>query len=107
MAATPTTNIVIVGASHAAAQLVDSLRREQWQGGIVMIGEEADPPYHRPPLSKDFLSGKLDEDRLPIRDPSFYAERGVETIFRRRAVSIDRVARAVTLDDKRRLDYAG
>jgi len=99
--------IVIVGASHAGAQLADSLRREHWDGGILMIGDEPELPYHRPPLSKDFLSGKLGEDRLPIRDPSFYAERSIDTLLGRRVTAIDRTAREVTTDDGSRLAYAG
>jgi 3-phenylpropionate/trans-cinnamate dioxygenase ferredoxin reductase subunit len=99
--------IVIVGASHAGAQLADSLRREGWEGGIVLIGEEADPPYHRPPLSKEFLSGKLDEDRLPIRDASFYAERRIDTLFGRRVAAIDRSAREVAFADGARIAYSG
>jgi 3-phenylpropionate/trans-cinnamate dioxygenase ferredoxin reductase subunit len=107
MGAPPDTGIVIVGASHAGAQLADSLRREGWEGGIVLIGEEAEPPYHRPPLSKEFLSGKLDEDRLPIRDPSFYSERRIETLFARRVAAIDRTAREVVLADGARIAYSG
>jgi len=51
---------VIVGASHAAAQLALSLRQEGWQDSIIVIGDEAHLPYHRPPLSKAFLSGEKD-----------------------------------------------
>jgi len=49
--------IVIIGASHAAAQLAASLRPDGWQGEIVVIGDEPYLPYHRPPLSKTFLCG--------------------------------------------------
>ncbi|MFA9204079.1 MAG: pyridine nucleotide-disulfide oxidoreductase, partial [Flavobacteriales bacterium] len=59
--------IVIVGASHAAAQLTASLRPDGWQGGIMVIGDEPYLPYHRPPLSKTFLSGARQVDELLIR----------------------------------------
>jgi len=48
---------IIIGASHAAAQLTTSLRQEGWEGDILVIGDEPYLPYHRPPLSKTFLSG--------------------------------------------------
>ena len=48
---------LIIGASHAAAQIVPSLRKEGWEGDIVLIGDEPHLPYQRPPLSKTFLSG--------------------------------------------------
>lgn len=99
--------IIIIGASHAGAHIAEALRRENWSGGILLIGDEPELPYNRPPLSKDFLAGKMDEDRLPIRDASFFAERGIETQLGRRAVAIDRTAHIVTTDDGARHDYSG
>lgn len=99
--------IVIIGASHAGAHLAEALHRENWSGGILLIGDEPELPYNRPPLSKDFLAGKMDEDRLPIRDASFFAERGIVTLFGRRAVAIDRTARTVTTDDGAQHGYTG
>lgn len=99
--------IVIIGASHAGAHLAEALHRENWSGGILLIGDEPELPYNRPPLSKDFLAGKMDEDRLPIRDASFFAERGIVTLFGRRAVAIDRTARTVTTDDGAQHSYTG
>ncbi len=52
-----TKTCVIIGASHTGAQLAVSLREGGWDGKIIMIGDEPDLPYHRPPLSKDFMSG--------------------------------------------------
>ena len=99
--------IIIVGASHAGVHIAEAVHRENWSGGIVLIGDEPELPYNRPPLSKDFLAGKMDEDRLPIRDASFFAERGIETMLGRRAVAIDRLARIVTTDDGARHEYSG
>ncbi len=102
-----TAPIVIVGASHAGAQIADSLRREHWEGDIVLIGDEPELPYHRPPLSKDFLAGKTGEDRLPIRDASFFADRHITMMLGRRVATIDRQDCAVILDDGARLPYSG
>jgi 3-phenylpropionate/trans-cinnamate dioxygenase ferredoxin reductase subunit len=97
--------IVIVGASHAAAQAVDSLRREGHAGRIVLIGDEPQIPYQRPPLSKKYLSGELGADRLWIRPVEFYDRLGVELMLGRRAVRLDRMARTVHLDDGTPIGY--
>ena len=64
-------NIVIVGAGQAAAQAVDALRRRGFHGSISMVGEEPFWPYQRPPLSKKYLTGALERDRLAIRYGQF------------------------------------
>jgi 3-phenylpropionate/trans-cinnamate dioxygenase ferredoxin reductase subunit len=98
-------SIVVVGASHAAAQAVDSLRREGHAGRIVLVGDEPRIPYQRPPLSKKYLSGELEADRLWIRPAEFYERLGVELRLGRRAVRIDRTAHRVHLDDGTAIDY--
>ena len=96
--------IVIIGASHAAAQLAASLRPDGWQGEIVVIGDEPYLPYHRPPLSKTFLCGAQLVDELLIRPAAFYQKNQIE--FRHgRVVAIDRAARSVTLQDGSTLAY--
>jgi 3-phenylpropionate/trans-cinnamate dioxygenase ferredoxin reductase subunit len=97
--------IVIIGASHAAAQAVDSLRREGHAGRIVLVGDEPELPYQRPPLSKKYLSGELDRERLWIRPAAYYGQQRVELMLGRRAVGLDTAARRVTLDDGASLDY--
>ena len=99
--------IVIVGASHAGAALADALHREKWTDGVVLIGDESILPYHRPPLSKEFLSGGMDEDRLPIRDASFFSERGIEVRLKRRVTAIDRAATTIATDDGKTIAYSG
>ncbi|MGB0963224.1 MAG: FAD-dependent oxidoreductase, partial [Mycobacterium sp.] len=80
---------VIVGASHAAAQLVASLRQRGWSGPIRLIGDEGRVPYERPPLSKAYLAGEVDAEKLAIRPESFYANHGVD-IITDRVIAIDR-----------------
>jgi len=65
---------VIVGASHASVQAIDTLRREGHEGPIVLVGDEPHLPYNRPPLSKKFLSGELERERLLLRSPQFYEQ---------------------------------
>ncbi len=95
---------VIIGASHAAAQLSMSLRQEGWTGDIVMIGDEPYLPYHRPPLSKTFLSGDKDADDLLIRPVAFYEKNEIQ--FRQgRVTVIDRARQTLVLNDGSEFAY--
>ncbi len=70
-------SVLIVGAGHGGSQLAVSLRQDGFKGSIILIGAEAENPYHRPPLSKAFL--KAEEARLqPLRAESFYAANGID-----------------------------
>jgi 3-phenylpropionate/trans-cinnamate dioxygenase ferredoxin reductase component len=86
---------VIVGCGQAAAQAVASLRQEGYDGPLTLIGEEPFLPYQRPPLSKKFLAGELERDRLLIRPEAFYE--GVDLRNGVRAEAIDRAAGQVRL----------
>jgi len=96
---------LVIGGSHAAAQLVVSLRQEGWGGKILVISDAAQHPYHRPPLSKAYLSGEKSADDLLIRSPAAYAKLGVEFRFNATATAIDRNAHTVRLDDGEVLRY--
>ncbi len=98
-------HILIVGAGQAAIQAMDTLRRKGFNGSLTLVGEEPCLPYQRPPLSKKFLSGAIERDRLLIRPQSFYVEHRVQTHLGRRAERIDRQARTVRLDDGTVLPY--
>ena len=90
--------IVIVGASHASVQAIDTLRREGHAGPIVLVGDEPHLPYNRPPLSKKFLSGELERERLLLRSPHYYEQHGVETRLGVRVTAIDRGDAAPALE---------
>jgi 3-phenylpropionate/trans-cinnamate dioxygenase ferredoxin reductase subunit len=98
-------NLLIIGGGQAGAQAVDTLRREGYTGRIVLVSEEAQLPYQRPPLSKQFLSGELALDRLLFRHQTFYDEHGVELKLGVRATRLDRAARAVSLSNGEELTY--
>src|SRR6185369_7814238 len=66
--------IVIIGAGQAGVQAVQSLRGEGYMGAITMIGDEAYPPYQRPPLSKAYLLGSFARERLFLKPDAFYRE---------------------------------
>lgn len=95
---------VIIGASHAAAQLSVSLRQEGWQGDIVMIGDELYLPYHRPPLSKTFLSGDKTIQDLLIRPATFYEKQQINFVHGH-VVAIDRELKTLTLADSSKMSY--
>jgi 3-phenylpropionate/trans-cinnamate dioxygenase ferredoxin reductase subunit len=95
---------VIIGASHAGAQLCARLRQEGWAGEILLIGDEPYLPYQRPPMSKTYLAAKSEIDDLLIRAPEFYDKQDIA--FRRgRVERIDRANRQVVLSDGESIDY--
>ncbi len=98
-------DVVIVGAGHGGAQAAVVLRQQGFAGSIAMIGREAEPPYERPPLSKDYLAGEKPFERLYIRPPAFWAERGIDMILSHDVVAVDADARRLTLGDGRTVGY--
>jgi 3-phenylpropionate/trans-cinnamate dioxygenase ferredoxin reductase subunit len=98
-------NIVIVGGGQAGAQAVDTLRREGFTGRLVLVGDEPELPYQRPPLSKKYLSAELAADRLLFRHRTFYDEHRVELKLGVRAVACDAQHRSLQLDDGETLSY--
>ncbi len=96
---------VIVGAGQVAATAVESLRREGYAGRLLLIGEEAEPPYQRPPLSKKYLAGELPAERLAIKPASFYEHAAVELLLGARAVRLDPASHELGLADGRSLRY--
>ena len=97
---------VIVGASLAGAKAAQTLREEGFDGPVVLIGEETERPYERPPLSKDYLLGKAERDTIYVHPPTWYAEHGVDLRLGVVVTGIDPVAREVTLADGGRIGYA-
>jgi 3-phenylpropionate/trans-cinnamate dioxygenase ferredoxin reductase subunit len=97
--------ILIIGGGQAGAQAIDTLRREGFGGRLVLISDELELPYQRPPLSKKYLSGEMAADRLLFRHRSFYDEHRVELKLGRRAVRLDAAARQVELADGEKLTY--
>lgn len=97
--------VIIIGASHAAAQTSVSLRQSGWEGDITVMGEEDVLPYHRPPLSKDFLSGEKSIEDILIRPAESYAAANIDMKLGIRVEAIDRLAKTVLTDDGMTLPY--
>src|SRR6185369_12865958 len=92
-------DVLIVGAGHGGAQTAIALRQAKFAGSIAIVGEEADLPYERPPLSKEYLAGEKPFDRLLIRPASFWAERDVAMLTGLRVAEIFHEDRSVATAD--------
>ncbi len=93
--------IVVIGAGQAGSSLVAKLRGLGFEGALTLIGAESVPPYQRPPLSKKYLLGEMDLERLYLRPRSFYEEQGIDLRLGTRVDAIDRNAREVVIGDAR------
>ncbi|MBK6704885.1 MAG: FAD-dependent oxidoreductase [Caulobacteraceae bacterium] len=97
--------VIIIGAGQAGGETAQRLRQGGFEGEITLIGEEPAAPYQRPPLSKAYLKGDLDIDRLMLRPASMYAEERIALLTKTRAVWIDRANRKVRVEGGRELPY--
>lgn len=100
-----TKTIVIVGAGQAAAQAIQTLQANEYDGKIVLIGDEPYVPYERPPLSKGLLAGEIELEKLFFKKPTYFAEKGIDLRLKTTATGIERAAKRLTLDDGSTLAY--
>ena len=96
---------VIVGGGHAAGSLLTTLLQKKYQQEVVLVGEEPHPPYQRPPLSKNYLAGEIDEESLYLKPRSVYDDAGYQLRLGERAEHIDRDNKTITLSDQSTLKY--
>ena len=92
--------IVVIGAGQAGSSLVAKLRAAGFEGRITLVGAEAEPPYQRPPLSKKYLLGDMELERLYLRPRSFYADQEIELRLGTRVDAIDRARREIVIGDE-------
>ena len=97
--------IVIVGAGLAAAAAAETLRAEGFDGRIVMIGDEAEPPYERPPLTKDYLRGESGFAAAVVHPRSWYDDQRIELMLRTLVSGLDPATRSVKLGDGSRVGF--
>jgi len=100
-----TADVVIVGAGHGGAQCAIALRQQGFEGSVVMVGREPEPPYERPPLSKEYFAREKEFERLYIRPPQFWAEKAVEMVLSTEVTVVDPAAKQLTLSDGTTLGY--
>lgn len=98
-------DVVIVGAGHGGAQAAIALRQRKFAGTIALVGDELELPYERPPLSKDYLSGERDFERILIRPASFWKERAVTMLTGTRIISVDPLGHEVATANGQVIGY--
>ncbi|MBW8786036.1 MAG: FAD-dependent oxidoreductase, partial [Novosphingobium sp.] len=98
-------DVVIVGGGHGGAQCAIALRQNGFTGSIAMVSRENEPPYERPPLSKEYLAREKTFDRLYIRPPAFWGEKGVDLLLGREVTAVDVRGKELALSDGTTLGY--
>jgi 3-phenylpropionate/trans-cinnamate dioxygenase ferredoxin reductase subunit len=97
---------VIVGGGLAGAKAAETLRAEDFDGPVVLVGEDPEVPYERPPLSKEYLLGKADRESPRVHPGDWYADQQVDLRTGVRATHLDAAAHRLTLDTGEELPYA-
>ncbi len=98
-------DVVIVGAGHGGAQCAIALRQGGFTGSIVMIGREPEPPYERPPLSKEYFAREKTFDRLYIRPPAFWDEKAIDLRLGTEVTAVDPAKKQLSLSNGQALGY--
>jgi 3-phenylpropionate/trans-cinnamate dioxygenase ferredoxin reductase subunit len=101
----PGAGTVIVGGGQAGFQVAASLREAGYAEPVIVVGEEPQLPYQRPPLSKTYLTGETTAQRLEFRPQSYFEKHRIDLRTRERVSAVDRGARRVTLSSGQKLDY--
>ena len=96
---------VIAGAGLAGAKAAEALRAEGFEGRIVLVGDEPEAPYERPPLSKDYLRGESPREQARVHEDGFYADHDIELLTGTTVTDLNAAARDVTLSTGERLGY--
>ncbi len=100
-----TETFVIVGAGLAGGGAAATLREEGFDGRVVLIGAEPQPPYERPPLSKEYLRGESSFEQALFQPLNFYGENDIETRFGVRVTRVDAPEKVIELDSGERVPY--
>jgi 3-phenylpropionate/trans-cinnamate dioxygenase ferredoxin reductase component len=98
-------DVIIVGAGHGGAQCAIALRQNGFAGSVTMIGREPEPPYERPPLSKEYFAREKTFERLYIRPPQFWEEKDIDLVLNTEVTAVDPKARQVSLSNGEAMQY--
>jgi 3-phenylpropionate/trans-cinnamate dioxygenase ferredoxin reductase component len=96
---------LLVGGGVAGAACAEALHAGGFDGGVLLVGREPDPPYERPPASKEYLRGALDRDACLLHDAAWYARHGIELATRTSVMRLDTAERTATLSTKEQVEY--
>lgn len=100
-----TADVVIVGTGHGGAQAAIALRQQGHEDTILMLGRDNEPPYERPPLSKEYLAGDKPFERIMIRPPQFWADKNIDLQLQSAVAEVDPMAHEVVLTSGERIGY--
>jgi 3-phenylpropionate/trans-cinnamate dioxygenase ferredoxin reductase subunit len=98
-------DVLLIGGGVAAASAAAELRAQGFEGSVVLATRELEPPYHRPPVTKDLLTGRCTREDVRVRPDEWWAEHGVELRTRTGVMALDTDARRATLQSKEELEY--
>lgn len=98
-------DVVIVGTGHGGAQAAIALRQQGHEGSILLVGRDSEPPYERPPLSKEYLAGDKPFERIMIRPEKFWADKNVDLLLGKSVSEVDWMAHEIVLSDGTRIGY--
>ena len=99
-------DVLIVGAGAAGSACAEALVRDRgFDGSVLLVGREQDPPYERPPASKDYLRGETSRDDAYLHPAAWYGEKGVELLTRTSVMKLDTEARVAKLSSKEEVGY--
>ena len=98
-------DVVIIGSGHAGGMTAILLRQQDYHGLITLIGEEAYLPYQRPPLSKGFLAGEIEQERLYLKKQSYFEKNNIHVIKDKKVLNIDRDNKNIFLNDRKQIEY--
>ncbi|AEM84189.1 FAD-dependent pyridine nucleotide-disulfide oxidoreductase [Streptomyces violaceusniger Tu 4113] len=98
-------DVLIVGGGHAGANAALSLRQQGFSGTVTIVGREHEPPYQRPPLSKEYLAGDKAFERLHLRPREVWGEKDIDLRLGQTVVEVDAATKTVTLDDGARVGF--
>ncbi len=98
-------DVIIVGTGHGGAQAAIALRQNNFEGSIILLGREKDPPYERPPLSKEYFAGEKPFERIQIRPTQFWAEKDIDLRLGSYVTDVDWMDHTITLSDDTKLTY--
>ena len=98
-------DVLIVGAGQGGGAAAIQLRQQGFTGSLGVIGRELEPPYERPPLSKEYMLGEKTFDRLLVRPREFWASKDIDMVLGTEVTALDAKAQSVTLSDGRSCTY--
>jgi 3-phenylpropionate/trans-cinnamate dioxygenase ferredoxin reductase component len=98
-------DVIIVGGGHAGAQAAIMLRQVGFEGSVAIIGRESEPPYERPPLSKEYMAQEKPFERLYIRPLGFWGERKIDLCLGETVTDVDAAGHQLSLEGGERLHY--